>query len=173
MARQEHLLVGKIVGTHGIKGAVKVYSYAESDALFSAGRTLRLKDGNDSVYFRKIVGVHSHGKRLRIFFEGVTNRKSAEDLVGASLFIERNALPATEEGTYYWCDLIGMEVYTEEAVFIGRIDTIIPTGSNDVYVVKDSEKDGKKETLIPAVASVVKSVDIERGVMQVILPEGL
>jgi 16S rRNA processing protein RimM len=152
---------------------VKVYSYAESRTIFSAGQTLYLEELNATVSLRKILDSGPHKKGFRVVFEGVTTPESASQLVGASLFIERSTLPELNDGTYYWCDLIGMEVYTEDAEFIGWIDTIIPTGSNDVYVIKDSRKGGKGETLIPALASVVKTVDVQKGVMRVMLPEGL
>ena len=173
MARQEHLLVGKIVGSHGIKGAVKVYSYAESAEIFSAGRNIRLEDLNERVSSKKILWARPHGKVLRVSLEGVTNAEQASELKGSSLFIERKSLPDLDEGMYYWCDLIGLNVYSENEEFIGQIHTIITTGSNDVYVVKDPRENGKGETLIPALASVVRAVDIAQGVMHVTLPEGL
>ena len=93
----------------------------------------------------------------------------AEALIGAEFFIEKEILPELEEGTYYWIDLIGLSVYTTDDVCIGRIESILQTGSNDVYVVKDKNK----ETLIPALASVILSVNLEEKIMRVDLPEGL
>jgi 16S rRNA processing protein RimM len=74
-----------------------------------------------------------------------------------------------ENGSYYWIDLIGIEVYTAEDDYLGRIESIIETGSNDVYVVKDK----KKEVLIPALKSVVTDIDLSQKRMQVDLPDGL
>ena len=74
-----------------------------------------------------------------------------------------------DEDTYYWFDLIGIEVYTKTEEFLGRIESILETGSNDVYVVKKHEK----EVLIPALKSVVLEIDLEHKLMQVDLPEGL
>jgi 16S rRNA processing protein RimM len=78
-------------------------------------------------------------------------------------------LPELDEDTYYWFELIGIEVYTTEAEYLGRIASIFPTGSNDVYVVKDQ----KKEILVPALESVVVGIDLEQKIMRVRLPEGL
>ena len=80
----------------------------------------------------------------------------------------RAQMPPLEDGSYYWCDLIGSAVYDDEQ-YIGTLESIIPTGSNDVYVVTD----GEKETLVPALASVVREVDVNRKRMRVTLPEGL
>ena len=83
--------------------------------------------------------------------------------------MEKSRLPALEEGTYYWSDLIGLDVHATDGRFLGKIASIFRTGSNDVYVTRDEDR----ETLIPALVSVVKSVDLETGRMTVDLPEGL
>ena len=74
-----------------------------------------------------------------------------------------------EKDSYFWFDLIGMAVFTTTGEYLGRLESIIETGSNDVYVVQD----GKEEVLVPALESVVVDVDIEANRMQVELPEGL
>ena len=74
-----------------------------------------------------------------------------------------------EEGTYYWVDLIGIGVFTTEKEYLGRIESIVETGSNDVYVVKN----GEREILIPALETVVLDIDLGKKQMQVDLPEGL
>ena len=78
-----------------------------------------------------------------------------------------------EEGTYYWADLMGLSVYSMAGDYMGELTAILRTGSNDVYVAK--RMDGKKEleVLIPALASVVREIDLDRRVMKVDLPEGL
>ena len=62
-----------------------------------------------------------------------------------------------------------MEVFTQDGVFLGRLESILPTGSNDVYVVRQADR----ETLVPALASVVRRVDTDRRRMEVALPDGL
>jgi 16S rRNA processing protein RimM len=74
-----------------------------------------------------------------------------------------------EEGDYYWVDLIGLSVFTMEGVFLGILENIFSTGSNDVFVVKNE----KTEKLIPALESVVKKIDLVGKTMTVELPEGL
>jgi 16S rRNA processing protein RimM len=101
--------------------------------------------------------------------KGVTRRSQAEALAGREVFIDKTTLPRLEEGAYYWSDLIGLEVYAVDGRFLGRIESIFPTGSNDVYVVKHAGR----ELLLPALASVVKTVDLEARRMQVAVPEGL
>ena len=169
--KKDHVLIGEIVGVHGIKGTNRVRSYAESLSLYKPGSCIlvREKDGRENK--REIQWVKPHTGTALISFKGIGDRSQAEALIGANLFIRREALPDLEEDrdTHYWIDLIGIEVYTVEEEYLGRLESIIETGSNDVYVVKDS----KKEVMIPALASVVLDIDIRRKRMQVELPEGL
>ena len=101
--------------------------------------------------------------------EGIDTRNSAESWIGAELFIEKTTLPQLEEGTYYWFEIIGLSVCDVEGAYLGRVESILPTGSNDVYVVTDHEN----EILIPAIESVVLDIDLEKGRMAVAVPEGL
>ena len=110
-----------------------------------------------------------HKKGLLLTFKEVGHINTLEPLVGSELFVDRADLPDPEDGSYYWVDIIGLRVETVDGVFLGKVDSIFPTGSNDVYVVKD----GKKEILVPALASVLKDVDLDQGIMVVDLPEGL
>jgi len=167
--KQGHVLIGKIVGIHGIKGTNKLRSYAESLSVFSPGRPILVRDlrGREASY--EIHWVKPHTGIPLVSFKGITDRHQAKTLIGAELFIPQSELPELDEDTYYWYDLIGIEVYTITGKFLGRIESIIETGSNDVYVVKSNEK----EVLIPALESVVLDIDLEHKRMQVDLPEGL
>ena len=163
------MLIGKIVGIHGLKGTNKLRSYAESVSVFSSGSSILVRDlrGREANY--EINWVKPHAGNPLVSFKGITNRDQAKTLIGADLFIPQSQLPELDEDTYYWFDLIGIEVYTKKEEFLGRIESIIETGSNDVYVVKRHEK----EVLIPALESVVLEIDLVHKRMQVDLPEGL
>ena len=116
-----------------------------------------------------VKSVAPHKKGLLLTFKEVGHINDLEPLVGCELFVLREDLPEPEDGSYYWVDIIGLSVETVEGEFLGKVDSIFPTGSNDVYVVKD----GKKEILVPALATVLKQVDLDSGIMVVDLPEGL
>ena len=164
-----HVLIGKIVGAHGIKGISKLYSYAESLALFETGSMVWLCDrcGGETAY--EIKWIKPHGRAALISLNGVKDRRQAEAIVGAEVFIEKKRLPEPAPGTYYWFDLIGMDVYSSAENYLGRLTAVIPTGGNDIYVVKK----GEKEVLVPALESVVRDIDCDRRRMRVDLPEGL
>ena len=164
--------MGKIVGAHGIKGALKVYSYADSVSSFRPGSSVILKTGDWEQAFT-IAWVKPHHKTVLVAFEGVTNRNRAEELVGLELFMARESLETLEEGVYYWSDIIGLSVYTVENEYLGRVASVIQTGSNDVYVVKNDDGQDPAEILVPALEWVVLAIDVGRKTMCVDLPEGL
>jgi len=164
-----YVLIGEIIGTHGIKGTNKIRSYAESPEVFEPGRSILVRESSGRETSREIIWVKAHTRTPLLSFNGVNDRNQAELLIGAELYIRKAELPQLENGSFYWIDLIGIEVYTTADEYLGRIHSIIETGSNDVYVVKDA----KKEVLIPALESVVKNIDLQLKRMQVDLPEGL
>ncbi len=89
--------------------------------------------------------------------------------MGREILAKRGTLPPLKEGEYYWIDILGMVVETEEGKRIGRVKEILPTGANDVYVVEGK----KREIFLPATEEVIQKVDLEKGVMKVIRMEGL
>ena len=169
MDKKGYVLIGKIVGVHGIKGTNKLKSYAESLSVFYPGQSILICDSRSRESRVELNWVKSHTKTPLISIKGVTDRDRAEALIGAELFIPETELPELDKDTYYWFELIGIEVYTTRGDYLGRITSIFPTGSNDVYVVKDKNK----EVLIPALESVVLDIDLELKRMRVDLPEGL
>jgi len=163
------MLIGKIVGVHGLKGTLKVLSYVESMSFFKTGSSIRVinQNGIESIYTLKWVKPHKRGLLFQI--EDVNDCDMAQPLIGSMLHIDREALPVIADGTYYWVDLIGLSVVTSDNICIGRVESIFPTGSNDVLVVKDNGN----EILVPALESVIREVDLENGTLVVDLPEGL
>jgi len=171
--RDDFILVGKVVGAHGIQGNLKVHTYTQSLSVYEteAGIQLILPDG--AVRAMTVDRVWRHGKSLLMTFESVTRRDQAEDLVGAELFIEKKRLPALEEDAYYWFDLVGLQVIDASGAPLGRLVRVIPTPGNDVYEVRGEGGGQPRETLVPAVGNVVLGIDLESGTMTVALPEGL
>ncbi len=173
MEKKGFLPIGKIVGAHGVKGNVKVYSFAESLSLFEQESSILVVSAKGSEKIFKIKWIKPHGRVVLLSLEGIENRDQAETLIGSELFVKRDSLPKLVDGSYYWFDIIGLAVFTNDEKYIGRVESIIPTGSNDVYVVKDAQKDRDNEILIPAIESAVLEIDLEQKRMIVDLPEGL
>ena len=173
MEKNGFIPVGKVIGVHGLNGTTKVYSYAESLSVFEPNSSILLTSagGGREIYYINWVKPHSRGILLGL--KEITNRDQAQKLVGSEILIERIRLPELENGAFYWCDIIGLTVFSSDREYLGRVASIIATGSNDVYVVKDPDNSKDNEILIPAIESVVQEIDLERQTMRVDLPEGL
>ncbi len=172
MATNDVLPIGKIVSAHGIAGNVKIRSYAESATIFKSGVLLLIRKNKGEEKTYSVEWAKPHVENVLLSLKGVESRTQAEALVGSQLFIEKKSLPKPADGGYYWFDIIGLSVFTVQGEYIGRVDSILPTGSNDVYIVKNPEN-RNMEVLIPALSSVVVSIDLEDKTMRVDLPEGL
>jgi 16S rRNA processing protein RimM len=168
------LVIGEVVGIHGIRGVIKVRSYAESPDIFLPDTQVFLGGAQGEKTCYTIQWAKPHKKGLLMALDGITECSRAEALVGALVYIDTAVLPELEKDTYYWFELIGMSVYTVGNDYLGKVESIIPTGSNDVLVVKDTAAKGPEyEVLIPALAAVVQSVDLDEKQIRVTLPEGL
>lgn len=170
---QEDLHIGDVVGVHGLQGVLKIRSYAESPEIFTPDSRIVLAGPPGLREAYTIQWVKPHKKGLLMAFAEVKNRDTAESLVGTCLYIDKGGLPALDEDTYYWFELIGLSVFTDENEFLGRVESVMATGSNDVLVVKDPDKGAAGEILIPLLASVIQAVDLDEKTVRVALPEGL
>ncbi len=159
--------IGKVTGVHGLKGNLKVWSYAESSDTFSSGMTVLLRAEDKCEKQFTILEASAYKKGIMLSLEGINNRNLAEELIGKEILIHRDDLPKLGEDTYYWQDLIGLEVIDHERGFIGRIENIFPTGANDVLVVKHNDQ----EVLVPVHKHFIESIDIDAGTVKTILPE--
>jgi 16S rRNA processing protein RimM len=166
------LFIGKTVGLHGNKGIVKAILYVDDADIFQPDEAIWIETAAGLESYT-IVSIQSYKNIFRLGLEGINNREQAQVIVGAKLYFEKEKLPEAEEGAYYWFDLLGTTVYTNAGRLLGKIEEIIETGSNDVYVVRNRNQKPFKEILIPAIAAVVISVDIDKKTMEVDLPEGL
>ena len=166
---KQPLLIAKIVGTHGLKGTFRVYSYAESLSVFTPDSLILMRNTKGSEKIHVVNWAKSHKKTILLSLKGIGTISQAEALIGSELFISKADLPEPEGGTYYWFDIIGLSVFTIDNEYIGSVESIIQTGGNDVFVVKDRDK----EILIPGIESVVLSIDFNQKIMTVDLPDGL
>ena len=104
-----------------------------------------------------------------IKFRGIETQEDAMHLLGVQLEVSLDEVPSLSPDSYYHFQILDMEVWTESGEFLGTVEDILSTGSNDVYVVNQ----GKNEVLVPAIEGVVLEVDLEKGRITVDLPEGL
>ena len=152
--------LGRIVGVHGVQGAVRLESWTEPrEQIFAYQPWWLVGSGGGTAVLDGVKG-RTQGKGLIGLLPGVGDRDAAMAWVGSEIQIPRDALPAPAEGEYYWADLEGLEVVTLEGVMLGRVSHLIATGANDVLVVRD----GERERLLPFVpGGCVQNVDLGSG----------
>ncbi len=118
-----------------------------------------------------VVSAHTAGSALVVRVDSVRSASAAELLRDGLVEVAAEDLPPLPSGTYYHYQLADARVCSIDGVDIGTVTSVLETGSNDVYIVRPP--DGGKPILIPAIADVVKRIDIEAGLITVDLPEGL
>ena len=167
-AQQDQIVIGRILGAHGIKGWVKVFSFTDPmEGILDYSPWLVTKAGR--VQSLAVEAGNRQGKGLVALLEGFQDRNQAESLNGAEISIPRERLPALEEGEFYWHQLEGLKVVNESGEVLGIVDHMLETGSSDVMVVhpaQDSIDD--KERLIPFVeGNTVINVDLDAECIRV------
>lgn len=165
---QDLLAIGRVLRTWGLKGDLRVASYAESPETFHGHSELYLRTA-DGLRKLTLERVREQGRAILCKFKGRDRVEEAEDLVGATLYVRKQDLRPLPEGEYYWYQLIGMEVWTEEGTCLGTLRQILNAGSRDIYVVSR----GKREWLIPAIPEVIRKVDVPGARMTIHPIEGL
>ena len=164
--KKEYLEAGKIVNIHGIRGEVKIMPYCDSPELLCEFDRLFLGKSLKEIYIQR-----SRVQKNMVIckIEGIDSPEQAEKLRNQMLYMHRDDLEL-DENTYFIQDLIGITVKDADTGEIyGTIDEVLQTGANDVYSIKN----GDKNYLVPAIADVVVDTDIDSGIMTIRVPEGL
>lgn len=162
--KKEYLEAGKIVNTHGIKGEVKIMPYTDFPELLCEFDRLFL-DKKEIFIERSRVAKNMVIAKI----EGIDTPEQAEKLRNKILYMHRDDLELDDD-TYFIQDLIGIEVKDVDTGFVyGKITDVMQTSANDVYVIHGNDK----EYLVPAIADVVISTDIENNLMTIRPLEGL
>ena len=107
----------------------------------------------------EIEEVKYHKNMVLLKIKGINDMNQAEKCKGLYLKIHRKDAIKLPKDTYFIADLLGLEVYTDEGVLLGKVDDIYNTGSNDIYVVKD---DLGKQILLPGTKEVLKEISLEK-----------
>jgi len=156
------VVIGQVAGVFGVRGWVKVYSYAEPRVDILRYREWLIGCG-DEWQPHQLVSGREHGKGIVAQLKGCDTPETARTLMGLDIGVPRAVLPALGPDEFYWADLEGLRVVTIEGTELGRVDHLFETGANDVVVVK-----GDRERLLPYVrGEVIVAVDLEQGVMRV------
>ena len=167
--KMDFITIGEIVKTRGLRGCMKVVSFVDTQDISAELEFVYIQDNSEQKKLYNLRKIDISGKFLFIELTTIDDVDLAKTFVGCKVVIPRNFLKELPEGEYYWRDIIGLNVYSEEGKLLGQIESVFPTGSNDVYVCKG----GEREILLPAIAEVIKLIDVDQKVMKVKLMEGL
>ncbi|MBM4221702.1 MAG: ribosome maturation factor RimM [Gammaproteobacteria bacterium] len=161
-ASERRVAVGRISGSFGVRGWVKVYSYTDPrDNVVGYSPWYLVVNGQSRQV--KVLAGRAHGDGVVALIEGVQERDAAEALTGAEIEVDRSVLGKAGRQQFYWTDLQGMMVQTLTGVTLGSVDHLFETGANDVMVVV-----GEGRHLVPFLyGRVVTGVDMDRRVITV------
>jgi 16S rRNA processing protein RimM len=159
------ICVARIGAAHGVRGAVKLWTFTEDPLAVKHYGPLTTKDGT-----RQFEVTHAREARdhLVATLKGIVTREEAERLNGVELYIARDKLPETDEGEYYHADLIGLAAVTTTEQPIGRVIAIHNFGAGDIIEIAPPHG---PTLLLPFTNAVVPTVDLAGGRVVIELPE--
>lgn len=166
---EDMLQVGIITSTHGVRGEVKVYPTTDDPRRFRRLKEVVLDTGREKLNL-EIEGVKFFKQFVILKFKGLDNINDIEKYRQKSLYVTRKNAVRLQRDEYFIADLIGLKVQDEDGTELGTVKDVIETGANDVYEVEMA--DGRS-LLLPAIKQCILNVDVENGMMQVHVLEGL
>ncbi|ATX81286.1 16S rRNA processing protein RimM [Mariprofundus ferrinatatus] len=169
-----YLHVGDILGTHGLKGTLTLYSHTRPASAVAGYSCWWVGESGELAKPYQVKRCWQHGKRMLADLEGIADCNSAEKLKGQKIWVPLSEVEV-DEGEYLWEELIGCEVILDESdELLGTVVALEDYGAQDNLVVKapdDAESQG--EWLIPFIEEVIVEVDLEEGIIAVDLPDGM
>ena len=156
--------VGRVTRTHGLKGELKFFPADQDYLVVQKDQQIRL--GETTFKIKSVRGVKSP---FIVKFEGVDSIEAAQSLSGQEVLVAKEDFESLPEGEYYRFEIEGLKAFDDTGKYYGVIEEIIATGSNDVYVVRENDK----EWLVPMIDSVVQNIDLEEGKLIFHCVEGL
>ena len=159
------ICVARIGAAHGVRGAVKLWTFTEDPLAVKHYGPLVTKDGARQFEVTHVREAKGH---LVATLKGVATREEAERLNGVELYIARDKLPATDENEYYHADLIGLAAVNAAGEPLGRVIAIHNFGAGDIIEIAPPNG---ATMLLPFTNAVVPTVDLEGGRAVIELPD--
>ena len=161
--------IGTIVGTHHLRGSVKINSIFENIELIENERVLLEKNDKKKLFVVKNVK-RLNDKKAILDFEGIDTIDAAKELNGYKVKIRRDLLPERNEEEFYVKDLFGIEVFSENEK-IGEIIDVMETAAHNILIIEDINT--KKEILVPLIDEFVTKIDFPNNRIEVSLIDGM
>ncbi|BBB95178.1 16S rRNA processing protein RimM [Bradyrhizobium elkanii] len=157
--------VARIGAAHGVRGAVRLWTFTEDPLAVKDYGPLMTKDGT-----RQFEVTHAREAKdhLVVTLKGVASRDDAERLNGLELYVPRDRLPDTDDGEYYHTDLIGLAAVTTTEQPLGKVIAIHNFGAGDIIEIAPPQG---ATMLLPFTNAVVPTVDLEGGRVVIDLPK--
>ena len=177
--KRDRIQIGRIIGAHGVRGEIRIVPTTDYPERFFGMKTLRAEFYGEPGTSPKppvlleVTGIRPHeGKgQVLVTADGIDGKDSADALKGYVITVAPDERVELAEGEYWVDSLIGLDVVDDDGgEYLGKIEDVMSTGSNDVYRVKTG--DGKTK-LIPAIEDVVRSISLDEGVIRIHVMEGL
>jgi 16S rRNA processing protein RimM len=159
------ICIARIGAAHGVRGAVKLWTFTEDPLAVRTYGPLLTKDGARSFEVATAREAKGH---LVATLKGIATREDAERLNGIELYIAREKLPATDENEYYHADLIGLAAVNTANEPLGRVLAIHNFGAGDIIEIAPPQG---VTLLLPFTNAVVPTVDIANGRVVIELPD--
>jgi 16S rRNA processing protein RimM len=159
------ICVARIGAAHGVRGAVKLWTFTEDPLAVKHYGPLTTKDGTRQ--FEVATAREANGY-LVATLKGIATREEAERLNGVELYIAREKLPDTDEDEYYHADLIGLDAVSAADAPIGRVIAIHNFGAGDIIEIAPPHG---TTMLLPFTNAVVPTVDLGSGRVVIVLPQ--
>lgn len=161
------LVVGKLRRPHGLHGDMILEVITDFPQRLRVGKTVYVGDAYEP---KRIRARRPYNADLLLAFDGYDTPEEAGMLRNELVYVRADELPPLSEGEYYQHQLLGMRVVSEAGEELGRLEQILETGANNVYVVRP---ESGPEILLPAIEAVILGVDLEQGEVRVHILPGL
>jgi len=158
---EKKLLVGKINGFFGVQGWIKIFSYTEPRKNILKYQPWYFIDDGTYKAIEMTTG-RKQSKTIVAHLKGIDNKDQAVQLIGKSLYVDKDQLPQLDDNEHYWHELVGFRVINKDGIDLGVVDYLVDTGSNNVLVIK-----GNKEHWIPYIEPYLVSIDKKNRVINV------
>lgn len=159
---KKYLEVGQIVGTHGVRGEMRVNPWCDSPEFMKRFKYFYL--GKDGAGPLKVISCRPHGNIALLKVEGIDSIDAVNKIMRKVLYMDR-AEANLKQGENFIQDLIDCAVYDADTeVLYGKLTDVMETGANDVWQITDEKG---KEYLIPAIKEVIAETDVENGVIKI------
>ena len=163
-----YVAIGKISKAQGLDGEVKIIAFSGKPDEFASYQKIFLVRGKERRACT-IEKCRSHGKFAIVKLREVTGRDESEALIGADVLVMKSQMPALASDEFYWHEMVGLTVLTDQGRELGKVTSLIATGGHDVLVVTGREQ----EYLIPVAQEIIVRQDTAAGILVIAPMAGL